>query len=146
MELFTGFRDSISFRIADCPSVQPIDSVIYGTISFSDASGDASGLQLIFRRRGTWLSGVAIEGAGGISPPTSLRGLAPGRGPGQLKFWVADGYRAIALYELALTCKGVKGTYRARIFADARYDDGASLSDPIPFSMDRSAKAITQFP
>jgi len=146
LEQFTGFRDSVALAVANCPSAQPIDSLIYGTIGFSDETGDASGAQLIFRRRGAWLSGVSIEGAGGVSAPISLRGLARGPGPAQLTFWVPTAPRTILVHSITLTCNTVEGTYRVRNFADARYDDGASLSEPIPFSMSRSAKAITGFP
>ena len=116
------------------------------TIEFSDETGDASGLQLVFQRRGMWFRGVSIEGAGGISQPGSLRGLARGPEPDQLTFWVPAAERTIVLYSVSLTCRAVAGTMRFRDFADARYDDGASLSEPLPISMSRSAKAITEFP
>ena len=145
-ELFTGFRDSVEFALPDCPAGQPVDSLIFGTIHFSDETGDASGSQLVFQRRGAWLRGIALEGAGGISPPISLRGLSVGPGPSQLTFWVPSAQRTIILYSVSLSCTRVEGSIRFRNFADARYDDGSSLSEPISVTMTRSAKATTEFP
>ena len=145
-ELLVGFRDSVRFALADCPALQPVDSLIFGTIEFSSETGDASGSQLVFQRSGAWLRGVSLEGAGGISPPVGLRGLTVGPMSSQLSFWVPSGGRTILRYAIRLTCKNVTGTFRFRNFADARYDDGGSLSDAMPISMARSAKAITKFP
>ena len=107
---FTGFRDSVAFSVLNCPASAPVDSLIFGTIEFSGETRDASGLQLVFQRRGAWLSGVAVEGEGGVSQPATLRGLAVRPKSSQLTFWVPSSERTIILYSISLTCSAVTVT------------------------------------
>ena len=144
--LHTGFRDSVRFVLAACPAAAPVDTLVYGSIGSAEETGDASGVQFIFERRGAWFRGVHIEGAGGISAPASLRGLALGSGENALQFWVPTAPRTILLYQVTLDCDQVTGTFRFRNFADARYDDGASLSGPRAFSLPRSPVSDAKLP
>jgi len=141
-----GFGDSLPLELPACAARGAVDSLIFGTISFSDVSGDASGDQIIFERRRKWIRGASIRAAGGIGAPTSLRGLARGSAPGELRFWVSSGSRTVFPHVMTITCDSLYGTFQFRNFADARYDDGASLSDPIRSVMLRTHAAITKFP
>ena len=146
MRLQLGFGDSLSLELPACVPRAAVDSLIFGTISFSDVSGDASGNQIIFERRGRWLRGASIRAAGGIGALTSLRGLAHGSDPGELRFWVSSGNRTVYPHVMTITCDSLFGTFQFRNFADAQYDDGASLGEPIRLVMRRTDRLITKFP
>jgi len=142
----TGFADSLRFVVPGCPPHAPIDSLVYGTIEFSEETGDASGEQFVFRRHGTWMSGVALEAAGGIPAPISLRGLRNSGNPGALTFWFSTGGRDIYYWDVTLTCDSLGGTARNRVIADARYDDVGGLGQPRSVVMRRAKTAVTAFP
>lgn len=146
VKVHIGFGDSLAFSLAQCPATRPVDSLIYGDMEFSQETGDASGFYFVFRRRGPWISGLAIDGAGGISQGFSLRGLTQGDAPGTLTFWYTSGGRMIYYNTVKLGCADLKGFFRARVIPDARYDDSGSVNPLIAHDLRRRSAAITTFP
>jgi len=112
------------------------DSLIFGKISVSPETGDASGLEFSFEVFGDSLRGAYRGAAGEVSRPGALQGLRYDQATDSVAFWYTTGGRNIYYVRGRITCSAFDGTIRHRVIPDYR-DSIDSEGSPVPVTLPR---------